>query len=166
MIARRQLQWWLLGALLTGLIGGTFWPLPPAPDLSDQDTPWSLPLVGELQRHAPQDLDTVIRDMPWNTGTAAVDDTQASATRWRLVGIIREQHPLILVQVPAQPGQVQRIHIGEPLPDDSVLDAVENDQALIRQGECVTTWHLFHPQPIATSAACQAEEAPLQGTSP
>jgi len=164
MIARRQVQWWLAGALLAGLLGGGLWPLPPAPEVSDREAPWSLPLVGDLQRHAPQDLDTLIRNLPWNSG-AAEADAQAD-TRWRLVGIIREQQPLILVQVPDQPNQVQRIHIGEPLPDDSVLDAVENDQALIRQGECVTTWHLFHPQPIATSAACQAAEEPLQGTPP
>jgi len=165
MITRGQLQWWLLGALLTGLIGGALWPLPPAPDVSDQDAPWSLPPVGDLQRHAPQDLDTLIRNLPWNTGDAMMD-ADTAATRWRLVGIIREREPLILVQMPDQPSQVQRIHIGEPLPDDSVLDAVENDQARVRRGECVTTWHLFHPQPIATSAACQAEEEPLQGTSP
>jgi len=165
MMAARHLKWLLTGALVAGIAGGALWPPPPVADSQDADTPWALPPVNDLQRHVPQDLATVIRDLPWNAG-GATPEVDAAATRWRLAGIVSEQQqPLILVVMSDQPGQVQRIHPGEPLPDDSVLDAVEHDRALIRRGECVTTWRLFHPQPIATSDACQQAEPDPQGTS-
>jgi len=167
MISRRRIGWLLAGALALGITGGVLWPSPPAPELGEHEIPWSLPPVADLQRHVPQDHATIIRDMPWNVGASSTDEAESATARWRLAGIIREQTPLILVITPEQPGRAQRVHLGEPLPDESVLEAIEHDQALVRRGECITTWHLFHPQPIATSDACQGDaEIPVQGTSP
>jgi len=167
MMSRRRIGWLLAGALVLGITGGALWPSPPAPELGEHETPWTLPPVADLQRHVAQDHAAIIRDMPWNVGASRADEAESATVRWRLAGIIREQTPLILVITPEQPGRAQRVHLGEPLPDESVLETIEHDQALVRRGECITTWHLFHPQPIATSDACQSDaETPVQGTSP
>jgi len=163
---RRRLSGLLTGALVVGIVSGTLRPLPPAPEVGDREVAWTLPPVHDLQRHIAQDYAAVVSNMPWDTGGGDAGAAVVTATRWRLAGIITEKSPLILVMTPEQPDAIMRVHIGESLPDESVLDAVENDQALIRRGECITTWHLFHPQPIATSEACQATETPPQGTPP
>jgi len=165
---RRRIHWLLTGALVAGIMGGVLWPPPSAPEVGNHEAAWALPPVNDLQRHVAQDYAAVSRDMPWSASGSVGDTEDKAATRWRLAGIITDAAPLILVMTPEQPGTALRVHIGEPLPDESVLDAIENDQALIRRGECITTWHLFHPQPMATSDACQEQQAEtsLQGTSP
>jgi len=166
MMGQRRLGGLLAGALVVGIVAGMLWPLPPAAELGDHEIQWSLPPVNDLQRHVPQDHAAVVRDMSWNLGGADSQNEGKAAIRWRLAGIIREQAPLILVMTPEQPNRAQRVHLGEPLPDESVLDAIEHERALVRRGDCITTWRLFHPQPVASSDACQEAETSTQGTSP
>jgi len=166
MITRLDFRWLLAAALVTGLTGGALWPPPPTPTVSDHEAAWSLPPVGDLQRHVTQDYAVVFNDMPWNVDDRA-SAAETAVIRWRLAGIITDTVPLILVMTPEQPGTTLRVHLGQSLPDGSILDAIENDRAMIRRGECITTWHLFHPQPIAASDACHAaDESHLQGAFP
>jgi len=166
MITRLDFRWLLAGALVTGLTGGALWPQPPTPAVSDHEAAWSLPPVSDLQRHVVQDYTVASRGMPWKANDRT-NAPETAAIRWRLAGIITDKVPLILVMTPEQPGTALRVHLGESLPDDSVLDSIENDHAMVRRGECITTWHLFHPQPIATSDACHAaDESQLEGAFP
>jgi len=167
-ISRRRIYWLLAGALLVGMVAGGLWSPSSTLEVGHHEAAWSLPPVNDLQRHVAQDYAAVIRDMPWVASGGVGDAEDKAAIRWRLAGIITDAAPLILVMTPEQPTTVLRVQIGDPLPDESVLDAIEHDQALVRRGECITTWRLFRPQPIAASDACQAQdvETPVQGTSP
>lgn len=105
---------------------------------------------------------TVTSGMRWNGET---DSLKAGATTWRLAGITGQTSPAILVMTPQNQAKAQRISLGEPLPDGSILKVVEGDRALTQRGNCIMTYQLFHAQAIEKSAGCGEADASDQGQS-
>lgn len=161
MIALRY-RLYLVGAITAGIVGGFAWPPPPLPKAMDDTSIWTLPAATDIARHVPQDLATVTSDMRWN-GEAGSLLGEKSA--WRLAGIIQDNGPAILVMTPDSNDKAQRVAIGGALPDGSVLQSVEGDQAFTKNDSCITTYQLFQADAVARSNGCEELDAPDQGIS-
>lgn len=153
----------LAAATAVGAAVGAAWPPPPLPKLTEGGDGWSLPSATDIMRHVPQDMAAVTNDMRWK-GDAGSGGGAGEKTTWRLAGIVNEAGPAILVMTPDKPGEAQRIEIGAPLPDGSLLLTVGSDQASTKRDTCITTYQLFQAQPVGKSGECEEQEAPDQGT--
>ena len=153
----------LAAATVVGVAAGAAWPPPPLSKLTAGDDGWSLPSAADILRHVPQDMAAVTNGMRWK-GDAGSGEASGEKTTWRLAGIVNEAGPAILVMTPDKPGQAQRIEIGGSLPDGSLLLTAGGDQASTKRDACITTYQLFHAQPVEKSNGCEEPEAPAQGT--
>ena len=159
MIARRH--WLILAAsLVAGVVAGAAWPPPPLPKIKQGDAPWLLPTAKDLLRHVPQDMETVTSNMRWQGGPSGT----SNGSGWRLVGIVNKGGPVILVMPADKPNEVKRIAIGEALPDGSLLESVNGDQATTRRDSCLMTYQPYLPEAVEKSAGCDESAAPAQGT--
>ena len=156
-----QRHWLILAsALVVGIAGGAAWPPPPLPKIKQGDVPWNLPTTKDLLRHVPQDMEAVTRGMRWKGGPGG----PSNESSWRLVGIVNKGGPVILVMPADKPNEVKRIAIGEALPDGSLLESVNGDQATTRRDSCLMTYQPYLPEAVEKSAGCDESAAPAQGT--
>lgn len=149
-------------ALACGIAAGAAWPPPPLPKLAQSGDDWSLPTAADIARHTPQDMASVTQSMRWKgeTGSAAGE----GRSDWRLAGIVTENSAAILIMTPSNEGKVQRIGVGEGLPDGSVLQDVASDRITTKRDACITTYQVFQAQAIEKSTGCEEPAAPDQGT--
>ncbi|MQP77359.1 hypothetical protein CQ393_15880 [Stenotrophomonas sp. MYb238] len=160
MRVRRQ-QWLLAAALVVGLAAGAAWPPPPLPKLAANGDEWGLPSATDVARYFPQDMAAVTSGLRWK---GEVGGAAGARSAWRLAGIVNDAGPAVLVMTPDDQGKVQRVAIGETLPDGSVLQSARGDRATTRRDACITTYQLFQAQAVDISGECEETEVPDQGT--
>jgi len=153
---------WSSLALASGIAAGAAWPPPPLPKIAQSGDTWSLPTAAEIARHTPQDMAQVTQSMRWKGETG--DTTGKTMSDWRLAGIVSEDSTAILIMAPSNEGKVQRVGIGEGLPDGSVLHNVASDRITTKRDACITTYQVFQAQAIEKSSGCEEPAAPDQGT--
>ena len=162
MIARRHWPYlYLAAALVAGVAIGAAWPPPPLPKAKEQGNDWSLPSAANIARHIPQDMAVVASGLRWK---GDIGGTPGERTAWRLAGTIDETTPAILVMTPDSPDKVQRIELGQALPDGSLLHKVDGDMATTKRDTCLVTYQLFQSQAVDMSSGCEEPEASDQGT--
>lgn len=153
---------YLAGVVTTGIVGGAAWPPPPLPKAVDDTSAWSLPAAADIARHIPQDLAAVTSHMRWNGDAGSLPGEKSA---WRLAGIVHDNDPAILVMTPDSTDKAQRVAVNGALPDGSVLQSVDGDQAFTKHDSCITTYQLFQAEAVARSNGCEELNGPDQGTS-
>jgi hypothetical protein len=139
-------------AVLLGLgLGAVHAPTPPAagPDQGHED--WSLPGVAVLRRHDAGDLQPVLSlrwagaraDAPGDAPAGGEGEGEAQAvTRWTLRGIVRGPSPVALVDVAGE-SRLRRFALGETLPDEAVIVAIDANAIAVERDGCRTLHPLY-----------------------
>lgn len=162
MITRRHMIY-LVAALAVGLVLGLAWPPATTSGNHASNVDWSLPGADTIARHNPRDMATVTSAVAWGQEAATAGDKKASTPgSWRLVGILRDEGLSALVMPPDASSEATRLAIGDTLPDDSKLVAIEGDTITTEIDTCRTTYQMFLPAPVAQSDGCKQTDVPSQ----
>lgn len=134
-----------------GLLAGLAWPPPPIPrsQLAQTDT-WSLPDDAALERTSLDAMQRARTGLRWaGEADASVDGN--SVGPWQLLGLAETPDPVALVSAG---GQVQRLGLGDALPDGRRLVEIGRDRVIADDGACQETYQLYRPDPIHRSGVC------------
>ena len=157
--ARRPLTLALTACAGVGLLAG--WlstSLPHAATIQQGESTWAPPTAAQLQRFDDHAFQVLLTSAAWPEAARGVSANGAThgtdaAPAWSLIGIILTPHPVALVLDSAS-AKVERVAVGEPLPDSATLEKIERDAISVSLAGCRRQIELFHTPQDAGNEAC------------
>lgn len=142
-------------ALLAGLIAGWALPPPPLPKSEPEADGWALGETLNLARNSGAGKEAATGNIWLGQPEPGGAD---SPKPWRLAGVA--SGPLALVEL-TDSSIVQRVNLGEKLPDGTILVAVGNHHIEVDDKQCRMTYMMFAKEPTQKiGEGCPKEEAP------
>lgn len=156
--ARRQLSLALIATVAAGLLLGWFTtPLPRELAMPHGADTWTPPTAAQIQRFDDHAFQSLLTSAAWpeTTRVVSVNGTTSGATApaWSLIGIVLTPQKVALVLDSAS-AKVERVTMGEPLPDGATLEKIERDAISVSDAGCRRRIELFRTPQDAGNGAC------------
>ncbi|PJK13190.1 hypothetical protein CO614_02130 [Lysobacteraceae bacterium NML120232] len=147
---------WPTLALLAGLIAGWALPPPPLPKAEPEADGWVFGETLNLARNSSAGKEAAAGNI-W-LGQPDPSSAANGPKPWRLAGIA--SGPVALVEL-TESSTVERIHLGEKLPDGATLVAVGSHHIEVEDKQCRMTYMMLAKDPTRkVGEGCPKEEAP------
>lgn len=155
---------WLAALLvvLAGFVLGVFWPAAPLDPVAADEDRWQ-PVGPDALARFDENTYQTARGLRWVGETGEAPGTAVAATSWRLVGIVRDPQPTVLIST-TDSDRLQRLGVGAAVPGGGLLEEIGSDRIVIERDGCRWIRFLYSADPVQETgqeAACDARTAPM-----